>query len=86
MSLQRIPMLNRAQLINDAWNLVKAGELSVGVALPSLEYLDTESDYVPWVSAMNEVGYLSDMLGETEAYGDFQVSKQGHVCIQMCKE
>lgn len=81
MSLQRIPLLNRAQLINDAWNLVKARELSVGVALSSLEYLDTESDYVPWVSAMNEVGYLSDMLGETEAYGDFQVSKQGHVCI-----
>lgn len=58
----------------------------MGVDLPSLEYLDAESDYVPWVSTMNEVGYLSDMLGETEAYGDFQVSKQGHVCIQMCKE
>lgn len=77
--LQRIPLLNRAQIINDVWNLVKAGELSVGIALPSLEYLDSEADYVPWVSAMNEVGYLSDMLGETEAYGDFQVRKHLNV-------
>ncbi|XP_056008322.1 putative aminopeptidase-2 isoform X2 [Ostrea edulis] len=68
----KIPLLNRAQIINDVWNLVKAGEVSVDVALHSLEYLDTEKDYVPWAAAMRELGYLSDMLRETEVFGDYQ--------------
>jgi hypothetical protein len=55
------------------WNLVKAGEVSVDIALHSLEYLDTEMDYVPWAAALRELYYLSDMLRETEVFGDFQV-------------
>lgn len=47
--------------------------MSVDVALHSLEYLDTEKDYVPWAAAMRELGYLSDMLRETEVFGDYQV-------------
>ncbi|XP_062585470.1 uncharacterized protein LOC134247152 isoform X2 [Saccostrea cucullata] len=69
---KRIPLLNRAQIINDVWNLLKAGEVTVNVALQSLEYLDSEADYVPWRAAISELAYLSDMLGDTEVFGDFQ--------------
>ena len=68
-----IPDINRGQIINDAWNLARAGLLDMDVALQTVEYLDQEIGYVPWRAAKRELGYVNDMLSRTELYGQFQV-------------
>ena len=39
----------------------------------TLEYLDGETKYVPWKTALNSLGYLDGMLSERPANGHFQV-------------
>ncbi|XP_053377176.1 aminopeptidase N-like isoform X1 [Mercenaria mercenaria] len=67
-----ISNINRAQIINDAWSLARAGQLSTDIALNILEYLGKEQDYIPWVAARTQLQYLDDMLRKTELYGKFE--------------
>lgn len=53
-----IHVLNRAQLIDDAFNLARAGELSYSIPLTLLSYLDKEDDFIPFYSVMNTMSYL----------------------------
>ncbi|XP_052097491.1 aminopeptidase N-like isoform X1 [Mytilus californianus] len=63
--------VNRAQIINDAWNLAKSGDLSMNTALKTVEYLSREDSYFPFFAANNELVYVGNMLERTELYGDF---------------
>ena len=54
--------INRAQLIDDALNLAKAGYLDYGTALGMTEYLDGENEFVPWSSAKTAFSYINLML------------------------
>ncbi|KAJ8315386.1 hypothetical protein KUTeg_007536 [Tegillarca granosa] len=67
-----IHMVNRAQIINDAWELVKADMLDIGTALDLLSYLIKEKDYIPWYAAVGELEYVDDMLSYTALYGQYQ--------------
>lgn len=67
-----IDPVNRAQIINDAWNLAWGGYLNQSIALRVVEYLDIERDYVPWKAAANELNYVSAMLVTTGLYGAFK--------------
>lgn len=51
-------MLNRAQLIDDAFNLAKAKELDYILVLMLSEYLKKEDDVMPWYSAKSGFEYL----------------------------
>ena len=44
---------NRAQIIDDAFNLARANLLDYETALSVTEYLHKEVDYVPWNSALS---------------------------------
>jgi hypothetical protein len=44
------------------------------IALKTLEYLTEETEYVPWVAAGDQLGYIHKMIAETELYGAFEVS------------
>ncbi|XP_060075201.1 aminopeptidase N-like [Ylistrum balloti] len=66
-----IDPVNRAQIINDAWNLAKSGDLPIETALSTVEYLDKEPEYIVWDSALGELGYVKSMLERTELYGSF---------------
>ena len=68
-----IPLGNRAALIDDAFNLGRAGELSQTIALDITLYLVKETEYVPWKVATSALRYLDVMLCKTGAYGSFQV-------------
>jgi aminopeptidase N len=64
----------RAQLIDDALNLARAGTLGYDVALNMTRYLaDRESHYVPWKATFENMRFLNTMLRQTPAYGLFQV-------------
>ncbi|KAK3860173.1 hypothetical protein Pcinc_033761 [Petrolisthes cinctipes] len=64
-----IATINRAQIIDDAMNLARAGHLSYDIALGLYSYLGAETEYVPWASALNNLSYLKDMFTHTGSYG-----------------
>ncbi|KAH9512377.1 hypothetical protein Btru_039352 [Bulinus truncatus] len=78
-----IPVINRAQLINDAWNLAKLNKLDIE-PFSIIDYLDSERDYIPWQAARQELSYLAWMLSVSPLYGSFQnfMSKKLHNSYQ----
>ncbi|XP_069102239.1 aminopeptidase N-like [Argopecten irradians] len=79
-----IDPVNRAQIINDAWNLAKSGDLPIETALSTVEYLDKEPEYIVWDSALGELGYVKSMLERTELYGLFSTST-GHLDVPILR-
>ncbi|XP_071139480.1 aminopeptidase N-like isoform X4 [Mytilus edulis] len=69
--LTKIHPIHRAQIINDAWNLAKSGDLRMNIALQTVEYLSTEENVLPFWAASGELGYVDGMLERTALYGNF---------------
>jgi len=68
-----LPAITRAQLLDDALSLARAGILGYDVALNMTRYLATkEVDFVPWKSFHEHLRFLNLMLRQTTAYGFFQ--------------
>jgi len=72
---RNIPVLNRAQIIDDAFHLMIAGELNHTVFLDLMAYLSKELDYVAWYPALKIFEYLSGYLPFQES--DF-LKVRGH--------
>lgn len=64
-----IHRLNRAQLIDDAMNLARAGNLSYSIALEVVDYLVKETDYYPWYSAFEAFRYLLQRYADDDSTG-----------------
>jgi len=64
--------INRAQILNDAFNLARAGLLDYPAALSVTEYLSQEEDYIPWRAALTGFNYLQTMMKRTPGYGDLK--------------
>ncbi|XP_043210450.1 aminopeptidase N-like [Amphibalanus amphitrite] len=64
--------VNRAQLVDDALDLARAGQLSYSTALSLVSYLERERDFLPWDAAFNNLGFLNTQLRRTAGYGAFQ--------------
>merc|ERR1712212_421769 len=64
-----ISTVNRAQIIDDAMNLVKAGHLSYETALGVYDYLGKEAEYLPWSVSVRSLNYLENMFRFTGGYG-----------------
>uniref|UniRef100_A0A182QDN7 Aminopeptidase n=1 Tax=Anopheles farauti TaxID=69004 RepID=A0A182QDN7_9DIPT len=54
-----IHVLNRAQIVDDLLNLARADIIGYSKVLNMLEYLKNESEYAPWLAALNGLGTLS---------------------------
>uniref|UniRef100_A0AAG5CSU5 Aminopeptidase n=1 Tax=Anopheles atroparvus TaxID=41427 RepID=A0AAG5CSU5_ANOAO len=54
-----IHVLNRAQLVDDLFNLARGDIVPYGTALDILEYLKHETEYAPWLAAVNGLTTLS---------------------------
>ncbi|XP_015184599.1 PREDICTED: aminopeptidase N isoform X1 [Polistes dominula] len=68
-----ISTINRAQLIDDALNLARAGRLDYSIALDVTSYLAHETEYLPWKSALTALNYLDDMLIMLPGYDKFRL-------------
>ena len=66
-----IDTMNRAQLLDDAFNVAKAGLLDYRLALDLTLYLGREEDYLPWQAALTNLDYLAKMLRRTAGYGAY---------------
>lgn len=64
-----IDVLNRAQIVDDALNLARAKELTYSQAFAIIDYLRNETEYYPWLSAINGFDFLLRVLGETSPAG-----------------
>ncbi|KAI4898027.1 hypothetical protein NFI96_017466 [Prochilodus magdalenae] len=71
-SHQSIPVLNRVQLIDDAFNLARAKYVPTTLALSTTQYLSEEREYMPWKSALDNLDYYYLMFDRSEVYGYLQ--------------
>ncbi|CAL7935732.1 unnamed protein product [Xylocopa violacea] len=71
-SFKDISTINRAQLIDDALNLARAGRLDYATALDVTSYLAHETEYLPWKAAFTAMHYLDDMLIKMPSYDKFR--------------
>ncbi|XP_028841845.1 alanyl (membrane) aminopeptidase b, tandem duplicate 1 [Denticeps clupeoides] len=67
-----IPVLNRAQLIDDAFNLARANIVPTTRALQTTSYLSKERNYMAWESALDNLDYFYLMFDRSEIYGLLQ--------------
>lgn len=65
-------MLNRAQLVDDAFNLARSGRLSYKVLLDLADYITQETDYAPLYSLFTGLTYLNRYLIGTDIYEEFK--------------
>ncbi|XP_011498160.1 PREDICTED: aminopeptidase N-like [Ceratosolen solmsi marchali] len=58
----RVAAIDRATLLDDAFNLARAGSKRYAEALKLAEYLHRETDYEPWVMASRTFNFLDNKL------------------------
>ncbi|CAF0891242.1 unnamed protein product [Adineta steineri] len=58
--------ITRAQLIGDAFNLARSGDLNVTIALELATYLINETDYVPYSTFSNNIQYSILMFSQDD--------------------
>ncbi|XP_015378864.1 PREDICTED: aminopeptidase N-like [Diuraphis noxia] len=85
-SFEEIHVLNRAQLIDDSFNLAKAGLLNYKIPMSFTDYLQKENDIIPWFTAMNSLNFVlnrmrrfRNALVDVEAF----VSKLAYTAFEM---
>merc|ERR1712227_993491 len=61
--------VDRAQLIDDSFSLMRAGLLEETVPLSLIKYLKNERSLVPWEVAIHHLSLLSELFRETDARG-----------------
>ncbi|CAJ1048729.1 aminopeptidase Ey-like isoform X2 [Xyrichtys novacula] len=67
-----IPEINRARLIDDAFNLARAKMVNTTLALRTTKFLDKEVEYMPWKTARNNLNYFYLMFDRSDVYGPMQ--------------
>ncbi|XP_047452435.1 aminopeptidase N-like isoform X2 [Mugil cephalus] len=78
-NLERIPVMNRGQLVDDAFSLARAKLVSVTLALNATRFLRKETSFLPWESAVKNLEYFVLMFDRSEVYGPIQVYLQEQV-------
>lgn len=73
-SHEAIHQLNRAQLIDDSFNLARAGMLGYSTALDLSTYLKYEEDRIPWYTAVDCLTYVVERMRRSPyGYGYIKV-------------
>ena len=81
---QILNTVDRANLIDDAFNLARARITTYNIALDMTSYLHKELEYLPWDSATSGFGYISSMLEQSSSYGLLNVSNYQNVYYIFC--
>lgn len=69
-----IHVLNRAQLLDDAFSLSYAGLLNYTTALELSTYLAEEIHLIPWLTYSDIISFINRQLYGTDIYNSFKVS------------
>jgi aminopeptidase N len=63
----KIDVLNRAQIIDDLFNLARGGVIDYKSAVDVIRYIKQEKNYIPWLSAVNGLTFLSQRVNGKES-------------------
>lgn len=69
----KIPVMNRVQLIDDSASLAWVGDLNYKTYFDIINYLKRENKYVPWKAALGSIYRINKQVKRTSFYGEFQV-------------
>jgi len=61
-NFKKIHVINRAALLDDAFNLARAGYVDYSLPFDLATYLTRETEYEPWVAAVNNFNFLNHIL------------------------
>lgn len=75
----KIASTNRAQIVDDALTLARAGKLDYRIALNLTRYLVNENEYVPWRSALGAFNFIDSMMSSGADYCLFKVCVKIHI-------
>ncbi|KAK3089893.1 hypothetical protein FSP39_007417 [Pinctada imbricata] len=64
--------VDKAGLIDDAFNLARGGYINYEVPLKLTLYLDQENAHLPWESTYTALNYISKMLGTGKSFGQWR--------------
>uniref|UniRef100_A0A8C5M6W0 Aminopeptidase n=1 Tax=Leptobrachium leishanense TaxID=445787 RepID=A0A8C5M6W0_9ANUR len=64
-----IPVINRAQIVDDAFNLARAKHVSITRALDTTKFLSSEFEYMPWQAALSSLSYFVQMFDRSDVFG-----------------
>ncbi|XP_078283626.1 aminopeptidase Ey-like [Rhinoraja longicauda] len=67
-----IPVINRAQIIADSFNLARAQYRTTTAALDTTRYLNNERQYIPWQAALDNLAYIKIMFDRSEVFGNMK--------------
>lgn len=67
-----ISTTNRAQILDDIFELARSGAIDYRFAMEATKYLRGERDYLPWETVLMSFSYIDDMLQRTSIYGDWK--------------
>lgn len=68
-----VHVLNRAQLLDDAFNLASSGHLNASILFELLEYIIKETDPIPIQVILGQTINLDRSMSGTDYYEKFQV-------------
>jgi aminopeptidase N len=71
-AFEAIHYLNRAQLIDDSFHLARAGRIGFDVMMGIMNYLERETDHVPWAMTNRANTLLNRWLTGSVVYADYQ--------------
>lgn len=78
-AFEKIHVLNRAQLIDDSFNLGRADMLIFNYFFEVINYLEYETDYIPWASTVYANQLLNRWLTGSSIYPRFQTFMQKNI-------
>lgn len=67
-----IHLLNRGQLIDDSFHVARSGRITFDVPLDVMNYLERETDHIPWDSAERALFLYNRWLLGSTIYDEFQ--------------
>lgn len=65
----KIHEMNRAQIVDDAFNLARAGIIDYSQAFSILNYLKNETEYFAWYPTITGFNFLQRVFGEDSETG-----------------
>lgn len=69
---KQISTINRAQILDDLFELARSGVIDYRFAMEATKYLRVERDYLPWDTVLMSFSYIDDMLQRSPIYGDWK--------------
>ncbi len=73
-NMTKIHLTSRSQLVDDAFNFAKTGQLNYSVVFELIRYFTNEREVVPWASAFRGLEFVHRMMAASTSYHHLQVS------------